>query len=110
MFPIKKVVCATSMLLLLSQVPAYAEPGVMLGLSLNFGGGESRLGATAKVLSDNRSNEFVGAAGVTYFFDNSGIGLDAGIGRTFDGGAITFTYDFVNKSPQLSAGFINTVC
>lgn len=79
----------------------------MLGLSLNFGGGETKLGATVKILSDNRPDKVVGAAGVTYFFDDGDIGLDAGIGYTFKGGAATLTYDFLNQSPQLSAGLAN---
>jgi hypothetical protein len=102
-----KTAAATAVVLVLSQVPAYAESSVMLGLSLNFGGGESKLGATAKILSDNRPKKVVGAAGVTYFFDDGSIGLDAGIGYTFKGGATTFTYDFLNQSPQLSIGLAN---
>jgi hypothetical protein len=110
-----KMAAATAIILVLTQVPAFADPAVMLGLSLNFGGDESKLGATAKILSDNRPEEVVGAAGVTYFFDDGSVGLDAGIGYTFKGGAATFTYDFLNQSPQLSIGLanikeINSVC
>jgi hypothetical protein len=112
--------CATALALILLKVPAYADPTVMLGLSLNFGGGESKLGATAKLLSNDAPNEFVGAAGITYFFDDGSVGLDAGLGYTFDNSAVTFTYDFLNESPQLSAGWadiaqprpksIDTIC
>lgn len=118
-YRIKSVSTATALLLIFTQVPAYAEPSLMLGLALNFGGGESRLGATAKVLSDNAPDKIVGAAGVTYFFDDKSFGLDAGLGYTFDGGAVTLTYDFTNQSPQISAGLadirprprpIETVC
>ena len=110
---------ATALIMIFTQVPAYAEPAVMVGLALNFGGGESRLGATAKVLSNNEPDKFVGASGVTYFFDDKSFGFDAGLGYTFDGGAVTLTYDFTNQSPQIAAGLadikprpkpIETVC
>lgn len=110
---------ATALAIIFLQVPAYAEPSVMLGLAINFGGGESRLGATAKVLTDNEPDKVVGAGGVTYFFDDKSFGFDAGLGYTFDGGAVTLTYDFTNQSPQISAGLadikprprpIETVC
>ena len=99
---------ATALLLVMTQVPAYAEPALMLGLAFNFGAGESRVGATAKILSDNQTDQVVGAAGATYFFDDSSLAFDAGLGVTFDGGAITLTYDFTNESPQLSLGAVNT--
>ncbi|MGL6209389.1 MAG: hypothetical protein ACRC14_06120 [Paracoccaceae bacterium] len=85
---------------------------MMIGLSLNFGGGEKpALGLTGKVLSDDEEDKVVGAAGATYFFDGYW-GIDAGLGYTFDDSAVTLTYDFLNKRPQLSAGWadINSVC
>lgn len=108
----KLLVSSTAMALVISACPTYADPTVMVGFSMNFGGGEKpALGLTAKILSSDRVNETVGAAGVTYFFDGYW-GLDAGIGYTFDGSAITLTYDFLNERPQLSAGWadINSVC
>jgi hypothetical protein len=96
------------MSLILSQVPAYAEPTVMLGLSLNFGGGDTKFGVTSKLLSDDEIDKTVGAVGLTYFFDDRSVGFDAGLGYTLDGGAVTLTYDFTNGSPQLSAGVANT--
>lgn len=110
---------STAIFLIFSQVPAYAETTVMLGLALNFGSGEPRVGATAKVLTDNDPDKLVGASGVTYFFDDKSFGFDVGLGYTFDGGAVTLTYDFTNQSPQISGGLagikpkprqIETIC
>ena len=99
---------SSALLTLLLACPSYAEPAIMLGISMNFGGGDAPvLGVTGKVLSSNRPDELVGAVGATYFFDNNW-GLDAGIGYTFDHSAVTLTYDFMNKRPQLSAGWAHT--
>lgn len=103
---------STAILTLLLSCPAYADPTFMVGLSLNFGGGqEPALGVTGKVLSSDQPDEVVGAAGATYFFDGYW-GLDAGLGYTFDNSAITLTYDFLNERPQISAGWadIDSVC
>ncbi len=107
-FRFKPLVMGTALFLLFSRVPAYAEPSLMLGFALNFGGGATRLGVTSKVLSDNESDQVVGVAGITYFFDDKSVAFDAGVGYTLDGSAITLTYDFSNGSPQLSAGAVNT--
>jgi hypothetical protein len=110
--PVKSLASSTALATLLLSCPSYADPTVMIGLALNFGGGEKpALGLTGKVLSSNKEDEVVGAAGATYFFDGYW-GLDAGIGYTFDDSAVTLTYDFLNKRPQISAGWadIESVC
>ena len=101
---IKSLSSATAIAMIFAQVPAYAEPTMMLGLALNFGGGESKVGATAKILSNNKPKEFVGVAGITYFFNDGSFGVDAGIGYSSNKGAVTLTYDFLAESPQFSAG------
>ncbi len=108
----KSLASTTALAMLLMACPTYADPTVMVGISMNFGGGEKpALGLTGKVLSSDRADEVVGVAGATYFFDGYW-GLDAGVGYTFDDGAVTLTYDFLNKRPQLSAGWadISSVC
>jgi hypothetical protein len=108
----KKLAGSTALLTLLLSSPTFADPTVMLGLSVNFGGGEKpALGLTGKVLSSDQPEEVVGAVGATYFFDGYW-GLDAGVGYTFDQSAITLTYDFMNSRPQFSAGWadIKSVC
>ena len=107
MFSAAKVVCATALSLIMVTVPAYAGPAIMFGLSYNFGSGTPRFGATTKVLSSDESNEVVAAAGVTYFFDDNSFGWDAGLGYTFDGAAVTFSYDFTHRAPQISVGLGN---
>ncbi|WP_010139603.1 hypothetical protein [Oceanicola sp. S124] len=108
----KKLAGTTALATILLSGSATADPAVMLGLALNFGGGsQPQLGLTTKILSSNRPNETVAAAGVSYFFDGSW-GLDLGVGYTFDEAAITLSYDFINQSPQFSAGWANieSVC
>lgn len=105
-----KASTALASALLASQ--AMADPTVMFGLSFNFGGNAPvSTGLTLKLLSDDDAELVVGAAGVSYFFDNGGyFGLDAGVGYLFDGDvATTLTYDFINDRPQFSIGYAD-VC
>ena len=106
-FTVSKSVMSTALALIMLTVPAYADPGVMVGLSLNFGAGKQQLGATAKLLSSDQPEEVVAATGVTYVFEDHSIGFDAGLGYTFDGGVVTLSYDFTHESPQISVGFGN---
>jgi hypothetical protein len=108
----KNLKASTAIVLALIATPAVADPTFMLGLAVNFGGGErTSTGLTLKILSDDEADSFVGAAGVTYFFDNGGyLGWDAGIGYLFeDNFATTLTYDFLNNRPQFSIGYAD-VC
>jgi hypothetical protein len=105
----KNLLASTALLLVMTCSAALAEGALMLGLSVNFGGGKDpSYGATAKLLSSNHRDEVVGAAGVSYFFDQGGyLGLDAGVGYTFDDAAAVLSYDFLNKRPQISVGWAN---
>jgi hypothetical protein len=102
----KNLLLTTALASMMMTTVALAEGTLMLGLSLNFGGGkESAYGVTAKVLSSNVDNSVVGAAGVSYFFDNGGyLGADLGLSYTFDNSATVLSYDFLNNRPQISAG------
>lgn len=115
---------AASAALLMAATPAAAaereeptqdrssRPSVMLGVAFNFGGGaaNSNVGITLKLLSSDRRNRAVGAVGVTFFpwGDDVAFGLDAGIGYNFRNGAAVVSYDFLNASPQFSAGWAHT--
>lgn len=102
----------TAVLSVLLSSQAMADPTVMFGLSFNFGGGEPvSTGLSVRLLSDDTANTVVGAAGVSYFFDNGGyFGLDAGLGYLFDTDiATTLTYDFINNRPQFGVGYAD-VC
>ena len=105
-----KLLASTAIMSMMAGTAAQSEPTIMLGLAMNFGGGESAsLGVTAKILSSNKPDSFVGAAGVTYFLDDGGyFGADIGIGRTFTNSAVTLGYDFLNNRPQISAGWAKT--
>ena len=107
---LKKLLTTTAVVSVIAGSVAQAEPSLLLGFALNFGGGESpSVGVTSKILSDNREDRFVGAAGVTYFLDDGGyFGADLGIGRTFKNSAATLSYDFLNNRPQISAGWAKT--
>jgi hypothetical protein len=86
---------------------AYAEPGVMIGISHNFGGST---GITLKLLSTREKNKAALAAGITYFpwATGSAWGADVGLGYTFNRGALTVGYDWLNNQFQLSLGAANT--
>lgn len=103
----KSLLSTTAIISLLTGSAALADPSVMLGIALNFGGGsQPSVGVTGKVLSSDRADEVVGSAGVSYFFDQGGYwGADLGIGYTFNDSAATLGYDFVNRRPQVSVGW-----
>ena len=108
----KKLKTTTALVSVMLSSQALADPTVMFGLSFNFGGGEPvSTGLTLKLLSDDKAETVVGAAGVSYFFDNGGyFGLDAGAGYLFDADiAATLTYDFINSRPQFGVGYAD-VC
>lgn len=89
-----------------------SRPTVMLGVAFNFGGGsaQSNVGITLKLLHSDRRNRAVGAVGVSFFpwGDDVAFGLDAGIGYTGRNAAAVISYDFLNASPQFSAGWAHT--
>ena len=103
----KNLLSSTAVISLFMGSAAMAEPTFMLGLAINFGGGSApAVGITGKVLSSDVRDRVVGAAGLSYFFDNGGyFGADVGLGYTFNNSAVTLGYDFLNKRPQVSAGW-----
>jgi hypothetical protein len=87
---------------------AQADAGYMVGISYSLGGQASlkNLGFTAKVLSSDREEKWVGAAGVTLFpWADRKLGLDLGAGYTFDNATALVSYDFLQVAPQLSVGW-----
>lgn len=92
-------------------IQAQAGVGALFGLSYNFGKTISDFGLTVKVLSDNEEDEFVAAAGVSYFpFAEQGnmFGADLSGGYIFENAAVTLGWDFLNRRPQLGVGYINS--
>lgn len=87
--------------------PVHAEPGVMVGISHNFGGDT---GITFKLLSTNRRDKLAAAVGVSYFpwAATQAWGFDTGVGCTVRHGAFTIGYDWLNRQVQLGLGVANT--
>ena len=87
--------------------PAYAEPGVMFGMSHNFGGST---GVTFKVLSTDRKERVAAALGLSYFptQEPRAWGVDTSMGYTLHRGALTLGYDWLNEQMQLGLGVANT--
>lgn len=86
---------------------AHADPGVMVGLSYNFGG---TFGVTLKVLSSDVRDRAVAAAGVSYYPLATGRqwGVDVGAGYNFRNGAATVGWDLMNRQVQGAVGYVDT--
>ena len=93
------------LVLLASMSLAHAGPGVMFGLNFSMNNG---FGVSVKVLSSDRENRTVGSLGTTYYPATNRVGVDLGVGRTFDSGAVTIGWDIINSAPQASVGYVNT--
>ena len=95
-----------------SQNTRDANPVAMVGLSFNFGGRvvDETIGLTFKVVSSDRQDRAVVAAGVTYFpwAPKQNFGLDISTGYNFDKVTALVGYDLLNKKPQVSLGYTNT--
>jgi hypothetical protein len=92
-------------ILLAAATPAVASPGGFFGVTYNFGGG---VGISLKILSTNHEDRGAFAAGVTYFPLTNKFGIDAGAAYLFRNGGATLGWDFLNGSPQVGAGYVNT--
>jgi len=89
-----------------------SNPVAMVGMAYNFGGRvfDETFGLTFKVLSSDRQDRAVVAAGVTYFpwAPKQKFGLDISTGYNFDKVTALVGYDLLNKKPQVSLGYANT--
>lgn len=82
--------------------------GFMFGISHNFGGDT---GMTFKILSTERRNRPVLAAGVSFFpGEGRRIGLDVGVGYNFRQTTVTFSRDLVMARFQMAWGFASRRC
>jgi hypothetical protein len=93
--------------LLASATSTYAEPGYMLGISHDFGGAT---GVTFKVLSTNRQDKALVAAGVSYFpgGGDQKFGIDLSAGYNFRRAAATVGWDFLQQKLQVAVGVSDT--
>ncbi len=93
--------------LLASCTWSHAGAGLMLGFSYDFGGSA---GVTLKVLSTNKQDKALVAAGVSYFpSDTTNVwGVDVDAGYNFRHSAATLGWDFLHKKPQVAVGWSPT--
>ena len=101
----------TGVLLFGLTVQAQAGAGGFFGLSYTLGGSLSNLGITAKVISDNEEDTAIVGAGVNFypFAPENKFGVDISAGYLFTDIAVTVGWDFLQKKPQFSAGYVNTI-
>jgi hypothetical protein len=82
--------------------------GFMFGISHNFGGDT---GVTFKILSSERRNRPVLAAGVSFFpGEGHRIGLDLGVGYNFRQTTVTLSRDLVMDRFQVAWGLSSRRC
>jgi len=109
---VKNLLLTTALITVMATGPAFADPAAMVGLSFDFGHDDwtQGVGLTAKVLSSDEQDHLVGALGATWFpmDQQKPYGIDLGVGYTFDNTAVTAGYDFINMTPQVSAGWADT--
>lgn len=91
--------------------PVDYDPTIMVGVAYNLNGKGSldNLGFTAKVISSNKENKWVGALGATFYpWSAKQFGVDLSLGRNFENSSALIGYDFLKKEPLLGAGWANT--
>lgn len=91
--------------------PVDYDPTIMVGVAYNLNGKASldNLGFTAKVISSNKENKWVGALGATFYpWSAKQFGVDLSVGRNFENSSALVGYDFLKNEPLLGAGWANT--
>lgn len=89
----------------LACLNAHAGAAFMFGISHNFGGDT---GVTFKILSSDKRDKPVLAAGVSFF--PKGVGFDVGVGYNFTRTTVTFGRDLLRERYQLAWGVSSTRC
>lgn len=89
----------------LACINAQAGAAFMFGVSHNFGGDT---GVTFKILSSDKRDKPVLAAGVSFFPQR--VGLDLGVGYHFKRTTVTFGRDLLNHRYQVALGVSSTRC
>lgn len=95
-----------------SAAPVHADPVLGLGVTIVFGGGQTRSGIGARVFSDDEEDSAVASLGIDYLFQshswrptlgaaylNNNTYIGADVGYTLGGGGLNF---------GLSGGAVNT--
>ncbi|MBX2809066.1 MAG: hypothetical protein KTR20_10595 [Cellvibrionaceae bacterium] len=91
---------------LMFSYTAKADVTYMVGVSLTLTGD---VGFTGKLLSNDKEEKLVLAAGATYYpFSGNIFGVDASAGYILENGTVTGGWDFIQQVPQFSLGFADT--
>ena len=101
----KHIIKSATALLLISGLNGnvFADATYMAGISYTFSG---QFGVTLKALSDDKKSRTVGVIGATYYpFAPQPFGVDVGAGYTYDDAAATISWDFLQKTVQVSGGY-----
>ena len=86
---------------------SHADVGVMVGVGYTFGGAGPAV--TVKLLSNNRKDRAVGAAGVSFYpYAEQKFGADLGAGYKGDHAVGVVSWDFVHMNPEISGGWAST--
>ncbi len=101
----KKCLVIVGLFLLSSATGAIASPGILFGLSYNFGGS---VGLSLKVLSTNKENHGALAVGTSYYPLTKKFGLDTGVAYLTKDAAVSLGWDFLGNKPQVGVGYVNT--
>ncbi len=104
-----KTLPAAGLVLALLSSPALADATGFLGLSFSFGNGTVSSGISARILTNDVTNEWAAGAGVSYYFaGETGVGVDLGVARNFTNSAGFVGYDFLRNQPVISFGVTRT--
>jgi hypothetical protein len=106
----KKLLISTAIAGSLAGIPAVAGPTLWVGATWTFGGSQAgQLGLGARVLSDNQRDQWVAAAGATFYPGSGYFGYDFGVGYNYGTTPLTVTYDFNSQGLQFGVGWADLV-
>ena len=99
----------TLLILLSLSCTVQADPGIFLDITYAFGANAGP-GISLKVLSNNKEERAVAAAGVSFYPLNTTqkFGTDLGVGYLGNDIAATIGWDFLQKGVQIGLGYVNS--
>jgi len=102
----KKIKLAIVMGMFIGSSSLLADPGVMVGITLNTNGD---LGLSINALSSDKENKTVATAGLSFFPSASDpIGLTLGVGQNFENMSVSASWDVIRSVPQIGIGYMDT--
>ena len=99
----------TLLILLSLSCTVQADPGIFPDITYAFGA-NAGTGISLKVLSNNKEERAVAAAGVSFYPLNTTqkFGADLGVGYLGNDIAATIGWDFLQKGVQIGLGYVNS--